>query len=200
MSSAAICSFAPPLCSSSACLDLSGCSQGPRCSHGFTLNTFLFSVLVEIDCLVLAPFLMIFFFFLGHFFSLAFAEHHLAFDHAQSVLVAVFIATPPASHPPLPSSGTHTHTVRSFGPACLHQPLVSLTDISVPQSTGCLGRNQISKQKNSRSNHLLSCLFIFKIYFPVSFLSPPDHISEAQISKESNKNLYDASFSSNAGS
>lgn len=33
-----------------------------RCSHGFTLNTFLFFLLVEIDCLVLAPFLMIFFF------------------------------------------------------------------------------------------------------------------------------------------
>lgn len=27
------------------CLDLSGCSQGPRCSHGFTLNTFCFLIL-----------------------------------------------------------------------------------------------------------------------------------------------------------
>lgn len=52
-----------------------------------------------------------------------------AFDHALSVLVAVFIATPP------PHTHTHRHTlpVQSSGLVLLHQPLASLTDVSVPQ-------------------------------------------------------------------
>lgn len=64
--------LAPSRRSSSACLDLSGCSQGSRRSHGFTLNTFLSFVLAEIDCLVLAFFLLIFFYFSYLFWGIFF--------------------------------------------------------------------------------------------------------------------------------
>lgn len=76
---------------------------------------------------------------------------------------------PPSSKSP----PTHLQPCPTSQFNLLDQPLVSLTDISVPQSTGSLGRNQKTKAKNSRSNHLLCCLFIYLFFFlnfPVSFL------------------------------
>lgn len=153
--------------------------RGPRCSHGFTLNTFLFSVLVEIDCLV--------FFFVVLFSGSApltpppahthtpvvFAEHCWAFDHAQSVLVSVFIARLPCPSPPLPPP-PFPHSLL-LARACLHQPLVSLTDVSVPQQQG---RNLIWKTQNLRSNSLLSCV-CFSNVFSSFIVSPSAHIYEA---------------------
>lgn len=150
-------------------------------------------------------FFFFFFFFFGVFFfffsSSCVWRASLGFWSCSDCPCGCFHSnTPLCPSPPfLLQTDTHKHTYPpplpppQFTPlawACLHQPHVSLTDISVPQRTGSLGRNQISKTKKKVKIKPSFKLFIYFLnLFSSFFFSPLDHISQAQISEESNKNL-----------
>lgn len=177
------------------CLDLSGCSQGPRCSHGFTLNTFCFLILCSgwnwLSCF--GPFQWFFFlFFVGG--DIFFPPLQL---HLQSITGFWSCSICPcgcfhSNNPPYTQTHTHTHSLSpqlSSGPG----PFASFSRIADWRLCST-ARQKPGKKPNikHRSKHLLSNLCTLHFFSPVfSFFSSPTIILWYQ---RRSKSMCDAPF------